>query len=447
MKLIRDIASNLHLTRRFYLCMGLLVFVIGTSYFMKFLLPAAQLLAVAIGVLVITDMLTLFSRKTKFFATRTAGKLLSLGDDNTIKLEIENASNTSFRLQIFDELPLQFQERDFGMAFTLKAGEDRLLKYPVRPITRGEYRWGDVNIMVKTQVGMVARRVRLKAGEMVPAYPSIIQMKKFELTAFARISNYEGIKKVRRLGHSYEFEKIKAYVQGDDVRSINWKATGRRHQLMVNQYEDERAQQVYSVIDKSRAMHMPFNGLSLLDYAVNTSLVISNIALKKHDKAGLITFSNKIGSTIKAERSRLQLKKILHALYNEKEQILEANYDLLYRAVKNVISSRSLIFLYLNFESSYAMERALPILKKINHMHLLVVMIFENTELMDYAEKDVEFIQDIYTQTIGQKLIREKKQMAHKLRMYGIQTILTKPEDLSINTVNKYLELKSKGLI
>ena len=216
---------------------------------------------------------------------------------------------------------------------------------------------------------------------------------------------------------------------------------------MVNQYEDERAQQIYSVLDKSRAMHMPFNELSLLDYAINTSLVLTNIALKKHDKAGLITFSNKIGSTIKADRSRLQLKKILHALYDEKSHALDANYDLLYRAVKNVISSRSLIFLYLNFESVYAMERALPVLKKINHLHLLVVMIFENTELMEYTEKDVEFIQDIYTQTIGQKLIREKKQIAHKLQMYGIQTILTKPEDLSVNTVNKYLELKSRGLI
>lgn len=427
--------------------MAVLAFCTGASFFLKILLPLSYLIGVSIFVLSIADMMTLFSRRTTIYATRKVGKLLSLGDENLIVLTLENGSRSALRFRVFDELPTQFQERKFGMDVKLKSGDDIKLNYKVRPVSRGEYRWGNINLITRSQIGLIGRRVRIEADEMVAVFPSIIQMKKFELQAFARISNYEGIKKVRRIGHSYEFEKIKTYVKGDDVRSINWKATGRRDQLMVNQYEDERAQQIYSILDKSRAMHMPFNDLSLLDYAINTSLVLTNIALKKHDKAGLITFSNKIGSTIKAERSRIQLKKILHALYNEKSQTLDANYDLLYRAVKNVISSRSLIFLYLNFESVYAMERALPILKKINHLHLLVVMIFENTELMDYTEKDVEYIQDIYTQTIGQKLIREKKQMAHKLQMYGIQTILTKPEDLSINTVNKYLELKSRGLI
>ena len=194
-------------------------------------------------------------------------------------------------------------------------------------------------------------------------------------------------------------------------------------------------------------MHMPFNGLSLLDYAVNTSLVISNIALKKYDKAGLISFSDTIGSTLKAERSPIQIKKILSALYNERSFVKEANYDLLYRSVKNVIRSRSLVFLYTNFESVYAMERALPVLQKINHQHVLVVMIFENTELMDYSRKEVKYLTDIYTQTISDKLILEKKHMVMKLKKHGIQTILSRPEDLSINTVNKYLELKSKGLI
>jgi len=274
-----------------------------------------------------------------------------------------------------------------------------------------------------------------------------MQMKKYELMAFASISNFQGIKKVRRLGHSYEFEQIKTYVQGDDIRSINWKATSRKNQLMVNQYEDERSQQVYSIIDKSRSMRMPFNGLSLLDYAINTSLVISNIALKKHDKTGLISFSDKMGSTVRADKGKVQLKKILQALYNEKEARLEANYELLFHAIRNIIKSRSLIFLYLNFESAYALERALPVLRRINAHHLLVVMIFENTELESFSSKKAEYIRDIYTQTIAQKMVLEKKHLAIKLRKQGIQTILTKPENLSMNTVNKYLELKAKGLI
>lgn len=373
--------------------------------------------------------------------------MMSLGDENTVTLKITNDGGFKVFVDIYDEIPYQFQLRNFFLRVELEPGQEETITYHLRPVKRGEYDFGVVNAISSTIIGLVSRRMIIAKPQMVPVFPSIIQMKKYELLAFARISTFEGIKKVRKIGHSYEFEKIRQYNQGDDLRSINWKATSRRNLLMVNQYEDERSQQVYSIIDKSRSMHMPFNGLSLLDYAINTSLVISNIALQKFDKTGLITYSHRIGTTLPAERSELQLKKILNALYHEKPQSFEANFDLLYRAVKNVIHSRSLIFIYLNFESMYAMERALPVLKKINHIHLLVVMIFENTELITYSHKKPNYVSDIYAQTIAQKLLHDKKQIVSKLRKYGIQTILSKPEDLSINTVNKYLELKSRGLI
>lgn len=374
-------------------------------------------------------------------------KVLSLGDNNTIHITVKNLSTLLLHIELYDELPIQFQERNFSWKFSLSGGEEKTYHYEVLPTSRGEYHFGKINLHTCVFLKLVSRRIVVAEDQMVQVVPSIIQMKKYELMAFASISTFSGIKKIRKIGHSYEFEQIKNYTQGDDIRSINWKATSRRHSMMVNQYQDERSQQVYMIIDKSRNMHMPFNGLSLLDYAINSTLVLSNIALKKHDKTGLISFSHRIGTTLPAEKGNKQLKKILHALYAEKPQEKEGDYDLLYRAVKNVVKSRSLIMLYLNFESMYAMERALPILQKINRQHLLVVMIFENTELNSYTHKKVEFISDIYAQTIALKLLHEKKLIVSKLRKYGIQTILSKPEDLSINSVNKYLELKAKGLI
>ena len=441
------VARGLGLTLRFFLAgLGVVcVYILAFPY--PGMLNFAHGLFVLLFLTALIDAFLLFNMQRQITGKRIVPKLFSLGDPNTVRLEITNGYPISIQVEVYDELPKQFQERDFKMAFGMAAGEERTLNFDVTPKRRGEFLFGNINVIASTVLGLVSRRHVLGMPQMVPTYPSVIQMKKFELLAFAKTATLEGIKKVRRLGHSYEFEQIKTYVQGDDVRSINWKATGRRSQLMVNQYEDERSQQVYTIIDKSRSMYMPFNGLSLLDYAINTSLVISNIALKKHDKVGLISYSNRIGTTLKAEKSQLQLKKILAALYNEKEHNLEANYDLLYRATKNVIKSRSLVFIYLNFESVYAMERALPVLQKINRHHLLVLMVFENTELLSFTRKRAEFIQDIYTQTIAEKLIHEKKNMVSKLRKYGIQTILTRPEDLSINTVNKYLELKKTGQI
>lgn len=401
----------------------------------------------ALCTIVLFETLFLFAGKTAIIAHRNTGKVLSLGDENNITIEVTNTRKSKYSISLYDEIPYQFQLRDFEMVMTLKPRESQLLKYSLRPVTRGEYQFGYINIIFSANLQLVSRRIQCAEPQTVKVVPSIIQMKKYELIALARISTMSGIKKLRRIGHSYEFEQIKNYSQGDDIRSINWKATARKDSLMVNQYQDERSQQVYMIIDKSRNMHMPFNGLSLLDYSINTSLVLSNIALLKHDKTGLITYSHRIGTTLPAEKSTNQLKKILHALYAEKPQNLEGNYDLLYRSVKNVIKSRSLIMLFLNFESTYAMERALPILQKINKQHLLVVMIFENTELKTYTHQKAEFVSDIYAQTIALKLSMEKKQIVSKLRKYGIQTILSRPEDLSINVVNKYLELKAKGLI
>ena len=216
---------------------------------------------------------------------------------------------------------------------------------------------------------------------------------------------------------------------------------------MVNQYEDEKAQQVYCVIDKSRVMRMPFGGLTLIDYSINAALVMSNIILQKKDKAGLLTFSDKLGSTLAADNSPNQLGRILHELYREKEGKGEASYELLYYAVRRLVRGRSLLLLFTNFESQFALERVLPTLRKINNMHVLVVVFFINTEIEEFTKQNVQTTEDIYHQTIAQKFSDEKTQMMQKLRQYGIQTILTRPEDLNINTINKYLELKSRGLI
>ncbi len=446
-QIVTAVYRSLRLTQRFFIALLVVVGLFATSFAVSQLLPLAWLFFLLTIGATGAELVLLYRKKEPFTVKRLPGKLLSLGDENPVMLHVKSRLGFRCRVLIFDELPIELQRRDFGMEITFEPREHKVLKYTVRPTSRGRYEFGDTNLLLHTVLGLAARRYNAENPQEVPAYPSVIQMKKYELLAFARISTFEGIKKVRRLGHSYEFEQIKSYVQGDDIRSVNWKATSRRNQLMVNQYEDERSQQIYSIIDKSRAMHMPFNGLSLLDYAVNTSLVISNIALKKHDKAGLMSFSSTIGSTLRADRSANQLKKILAALYAERSFSKEANYDLLYRGAKNLIRSRSLIFLYTNFESPYAMERALPVLRKINSTHLLVVMMFENTELIEYSRKRAEFITDIYTQTIADKLVLEKKHMVMKLQMHGIQTILTRPEDLSINTVNKYLELKARGLI
>jgi len=443
MKLIK----NLYLTNLFFYIFGAVIAVFVASFVLPFLFSIGQALLVISLAVFVVDLMLIFHPQASVKCERILPKVFSLNDENKIRITLYNAYSLPLNLTIIDEIPDQFERRDFIEKLQLEPYEEKEITYKLTPKSRGEYVFNAVNIFMSSSFGLVERRDRKELKAALPVYPSIIQMKNFELRAFSRTSNLQGVKRLRRLGHSYEFEQIKNYVRGDDYRSVNWKATSRQGKLMVNQYEDEKAQQVYTFIDKSRVMKMPFNGLSLLDYAINTSLVISNVALKKYDRAGLMTFSDKIGTVVKADRSASQINKILQSLYREQERPLEANYELLYQASRRVVKGRSLIFLFTNFESLFAAERVLPILRRINNLHLLVVVFFENTEIMEYSEKEVNDVEGIYFQTIAQKFVSEKQQIVQKLRQYGIQAILTSPNELSINTINKYLELKSRGLI
>lgn len=435
------------LHQRFFASLGLLAALFVLGFALPPLFPIAQALLVVWVAVLALDAWLLYGRSFDLSGQRRLPAVFSLGDPNPVYVHLESRSSVLLRCQVIDELPHQFQIRDFVQHVSLRPDEAQEIRYELTPTVRGEYGFGALNLFATSPIGLLERRVRIEAEAVVPVFPSIIQMKKYELRAFDRMAQFNGLKRMRRIGHSYEFEQIKNYVRGDDYRSINWKASSRRGEFMVNQYQDERSQQVYCIIDKSRAMRMPFEGLSLMDYAINTSLVISNIALQKYDRAGLITFSDKIGAAIKADSRSGQLNKILHALYREKERPLESNYELLFQATRKLISGRSLLLLFTNFESSYALDRVLPLLRRINNMHLLVVVFFENTEIRALTRQSAQTTEDIYRQTIAEQFLAEKSQMVSKLRQYGIQAVLTRPEDLSINTINKYLELKARGLI
>jgi uncharacterized protein (DUF58 family) len=314
-------------------------------------------------------------------------------------------------------------------------------------VKRGEYSFGAVNVLLSSPLKLFSRRFRFSADKLVPVYPSYIQMRKYELMAISHRLTDTGIKKIRRIGQNQEFELIKEYVAGDDFRTVNWKATARKSRLMINQYQDERSQQVYSLIDKGRVMQMPFNGMTLLDYAINATLVISNIAIKKSDKAGLITFQDRIGSMLPAARLNNQMAAIQEILYNQKTAFLETDFSVLYSRIRRSISQRSLLLLFTNFESIHSLHRQLPYLNNLARTHLLVVIFFENTELKEAIEEPAENLKEIYYKAIAERFSYEKKLIVKELQKHGIQSILTAPEKLTINTINKYLELKARNLI
>lgn len=408
---------------------------------------AVWLLVLGLVTFLVLDILLLYLARTGLEAERITPEKLSNGDLNPIKLNLKNHYTFPISVKIIDEIPFQFQVRNFKIVKTVKAASQKEIGYDLRPTERGEYHFGSLNIYVSSPLRLISRRFSFDNDQMVPTYPSFIQLRKYDLIAFSNNLFQYGIKKIRRIGHTMEFEQIKEYVQGDDLRTLNWKATAKRNSLMVNQFQDEKSQSVYMAIDKGRVMQMPFDGLSLLDYAINSALVLSNVILKKQDKAGLFSFSKKVENRVFAERRGSQMQKILESLYNVKTDFFESDYSRLYVDIKKNINQRSLIILYTNFETMDGLNRQLPYLKGIAKSHLLVVVFFSNTELNSIINKKTTTIQEVYDKVIAEKFMFEKRLIVNELKKYGIHSVLTQPENLTLDAINKYLEIKSRGIL
>lgn len=426
------------------------IFAIAGLFLFSFWIPELYVVTWLISVLfliaVFVDAVVLFSKKG-ISAERILPEKFSNSDLNPVTVRIQNLFKINVWVEVIDELPIQFQKRDFSREIKLAPNSKQQFDYSVRPVERGKYFFGKLNLFISTNMKLVKKRLIFDKDQMVKVYPSFIQMHKFDFLAVDKRLKQPGLKKIRRIGHTQEFEQIKEYVPGDDIRSINWKATAKQAGLMVNQYQDEKAQPVFSVIDTGRVMKMPFSGVSLLDYAINSSLAFSNVALQKKDKVGLISFSNTIGNLLQATAKKTQLNQILEKLYNIKTEFPDSDFGFLYTNIKRQINHRSLLMVYTNFEHINAMNRQLPYLKALSKKHIVVVIFFENTELEKAIRHTSENLSEIAHRIIAEDFYLEKKLMAKTLQQHGIQTVLTRPEDLTVNTINKYLEIKARGML
>ncbi|MBS1609616.1 MAG: DUF58 domain-containing protein [Bacteroidetes bacterium] len=414
------------------------------SYFFPFLFTIGHITLVLLGVTILLDLILLYGKPKGVMADRIIADRFSNGDFNKVILRINNNYSFPVALSIIDEVPVQFQERNWLRKIKTGAEQQQDIEYSLRPVERGEYTFSNINIYVYSPLRLVKRRYIIEAEKIVKVYPSYVQMRKYQLLAISNRLQDTGTTRIRRLGQSMEFEQIKEYVRGDDYRTINWKATARKSDLMVNNFTDERSQQIYCIINKGRVMKMPFEEMTLLDHAINASLVLSNVALIKHDKAGLITFAETLDNFLPADKKPTQMNLLQELLYKQQTFFLEPDFEKLYSVIRNRITHRSLLILFTNFESVESLERELPSLKKIAKYHLLLVVFFENTELKQMAESKASTIEDIYIKTIAEKFAYEKRLMVKELHKNGIASILTTPENLTVNTINKYLELKTR---
>ena len=392
------------------------------------------------------EYVALGRQKAALRAGRDLEPRLSLGDDNAVSVRIANDGPRDLAGYLVEELPVQFQEREFRQDFTLSAGQTRALTYELRPTERGVYRFGRLLIVLRTGLGLVERRFEFGPPEQeVAVYPSVLQMKQQALRVNQLMRRGGATLRQRQLGRSYEFDQIKTYVAGDDYRQLNWKATARTGQLMANTYIEERSQQVVALVDTSRTMLSPFDGLSLLDYAVNSTLALLNVALIRGDRVGLVGFDRRVHSRLSPGSRPEQLRRLLELLYGQRPTDYEPDYDALGQYVQRFVKGRSLLMLYTNFDTVVSLERNLPALRRLSRQHLLVVVLFVNAEVSALADGASQNLEDAYLATVAAEYEASRVQIASTLTQNGILVLRTRPEELTAAAVTNYLAVKRGG--
>lgn len=440
--------KSFYLTPRTFIVLGICIalFCIGLVLNLSFLL--GQLLLFLLFLAVLVETILLYSKSQLINSRRTLPNRLSNGDINQIELQIRNYSMMDLGLTIYEDLPDLLQIRIWKIDLMLKKSANQKLTYEVRPTQRGIYTWQDTNILCSVSfLGFVSRKITFEDFSSISCYPSFEQFKKLPITALVNNFSETSTTHIRKIGQSLEFEQIKDYVSGDNYRHINWKASAKQGRLMLNQYQAERSQDIYMVLDMGRSMKMPFKQETLLDYAINGSIALTKSILDIKDKAGLITFSSKNCSYLPARSEYKQFSVINDTLYNLTTDFLESDFERLYKFVRFKIRQRSLLIIFTNFDSINSLKRNLAYLKAIAQYHLVLVVFFENSEIVEFVNRPAQNLRDIYSNTIGKHFLSQNQLILKELLKSGIQGLITQPHLLSIEVINKYIQIKRKQMI
>ena len=367
-----------------------------------------------------------------------------IGLPNKVEIRIQNKLNERQKIEVQDEIPYQLREAEQQSNHYIKARGQLKVSYFFTPRKRGQYTFNRILIFVHGWLGFVLNRVKILQDQTIHVMPNQkLHFKDAINTRQQRQSAGEKLLKTR--GQSMEFDQIADYNQGDDPRFINWSATARSGMVKVNRYVQEKAHNIYFVIDKGRTMNYEHKGLSLLDYSINASVHLAQVALRQGDRAGTVVFSNKINAVLKAYRANTTLRKLNNIWGLQSYKTEHSNYTRLYLACKQIITQRALLFMFTNFDTFKSVQEQISVFRKLNKQHLLVVVFFKDVELEEYTFSGAENFMEASSKTIARQYYLNQILIKRELEKYRIKVIHCHPSELGLQVRDMYFGIKKSN--
>jgi uncharacterized protein (DUF58 family) len=372
----------------------------------------------------------------------------SMGADNTVVVTASNASRRTLSVRLKDEYPSAMRLAGArGASVTLRPGESVSISYALHPTARGSYDFGGVVGRIRGRFGLVWRQVRWPLEAAVRVYPNIEEARKNELYAHRNREISAGLRRMRHKGQGREFESLREFVTGDEIHHISWTATARRGKLMTREYRVERSQNIVVMLDTGRLMTARIGDLTKLDHAINAALSIAYVAVAGGDNVGLLTFGRRVQTYLPPSRSKDQVSAILEALYAVEPQMIEPSYARAFNYLGTNCRRRSLVIILTDLVDQEASADLLARTRLLIPRHLPLIVTIGDSDLRALLKNVPRSTADVFRQSVAEELVRQREEALRRITHAGGLALDVPVGRLSFELVNKYLEVKERGLL
>ncbi|MCL2203340.1 MAG: DUF58 domain-containing protein [Defluviitaleaceae bacterium] len=364
--------------------------------------------------------------------------------ENTLSFCVRNRSRHRLWIQALGgmgDAGRFFPTRAQDMTHFLEAGEEGTFSYEVVPAKRGSFAFEQIFLRYRGVLGFCVKHISLPCPVDLKVYPNVRDLSKFRLMMQKSRLLPQGDKVLRQFGNGSEFESLRAYVEGDDYRKINWPATAREGKFIVNQYQIERNQPVYILLDTARPMSYSVGGYKKLDYAINAALILSDIVNQQNDQAGLMAFDARVTANIKPGKGAGHRNALMETLYHIEGNRLTADYEGAFRALCEGQKRRSLVFIFTDFEILEEAEELIAHIAILKKRHMPIVVFMENEKLNKMAEAKAKGRKEKILRDTALEFQAERKKIFRQLNAMRIPNVESPAEHFAVSAVNRYLQI------
>jgi uncharacterized protein (DUF58 family) len=382
-----------------------------------------------------------------FTVSRHCEGRFSLGAENVVQVEVQNNQRLPMTIQVKDEYPPELRAEGRELTLTLGGRSRKSFRYSLFAPARGLYRFGNIAVRVKGKLGLVWRQTEIPSAQEVKVYPNILEAKRHELYAQRNRELRMGQRRMRTKGQGREFESLREFVVGDEIRHISWSASARRGKLVTREYQVERSQNIVVMLDCGRLMTSRIDSLTKMDYAINATLSIAYVATAGGDNFGLLAFSRKVEAFLPPKHGRGQLNAVLESLYDVRAELIEPSYARAFAHLSRNCRKRSLVIILTDLVDRDASAELLAHTSTLLPRHLPLIVTIGDKDLRTLVKEVPANAQQVYAQSVAEELIDQRERALRRITELGGLALDVPTGRLSIELVNKYLDVKERGLL